>query len=195
MQGCLQLPATSTHYDHGAQPRSKVFDFSPEETGIGWKTLMAQQRTNAQLNSQWPWCKGKIVKVWDHLGSHFIGHGLLDLNITIWVTGALQCRSLSRDTLCGVNHKNSSEDCRSIWEGWVVLLYPCIREKWTSGLKDLGTFSKCPQIYIKLTGFEDNDSEQLPVEYYWLRLCSVWEMSETSHKIILVSWYQNDFSM
>ena len=23
-------------------------------------------------------------------------------------------------------------------------------------LKDLGTFSKCPQIYIKLTGFEDN---------------------------------------
>ena len=28
MQGRLQLPATSTHYDHGEQPRSKVFDFS-----------------------------------------------------------------------------------------------------------------------------------------------------------------------
>ena len=27
MQGRIQLPATSTHYDHGAQPRSKVFDF------------------------------------------------------------------------------------------------------------------------------------------------------------------------
>ena len=24
------MPATSTHYDHGAQPRSKVFDFFPE---------------------------------------------------------------------------------------------------------------------------------------------------------------------
>ena len=26
LQGRIQLPATSTHYDHGAQPRSKVFD-------------------------------------------------------------------------------------------------------------------------------------------------------------------------
>ena len=30
MQGRIQLPATSTHYDHGAQPRTKVFDFFPE---------------------------------------------------------------------------------------------------------------------------------------------------------------------
>ena len=30
MQGRIQLPATSTHYDHGAQPRSDVFDFFPE---------------------------------------------------------------------------------------------------------------------------------------------------------------------
>ena len=27
MQGRLWLPATSTHYDHGVQPRSKVFNF------------------------------------------------------------------------------------------------------------------------------------------------------------------------
>ena len=52
MQGCIQLPATSTHYDHGAQPRSKVFYFFlREENQIVWKTLVAQQRTNAQLNS------------------------------------------------------------------------------------------------------------------------------------------------
>ena len=52
MQGRIQLPATSTHYDHGAQPRSKVFDFFlREENRIVWKTLVAQQRTNAQLNS------------------------------------------------------------------------------------------------------------------------------------------------
>ena len=37
-------------YDHGAQPRSKVFDFF-EENRMVWKTLVAQQRTNAQLNS------------------------------------------------------------------------------------------------------------------------------------------------
>ena len=33
-------------------------------------------------------------------------------------------------------------------------------------LKDSGTFSKCPQIYVKLTGFEDNDSGKLPFKYY-----------------------------
>ena len=52
MQGCLWLPATSAHYDHGAQPRSKVFDFFPgEENRIVCKTLVVQKRTNAQLNS------------------------------------------------------------------------------------------------------------------------------------------------
>jgi hypothetical protein len=40
-------------------------------------------------------------------------------------------------------------------------------------LKDSGTFSKCPQIYIELTGFEDNDSGKLPFKYYLLRLCSL----------------------
>ena len=30
MQGRLWLPATSTHYDHGAQPISRAFDFFPE---------------------------------------------------------------------------------------------------------------------------------------------------------------------
>ena len=55
MQGRIQLPATSTHYDHGAQPRSKVFDFFlREENWIVWQTLVAQQRTNAQLNTVWP---------------------------------------------------------------------------------------------------------------------------------------------
>ena len=32
-------------------------------------------------------------------------------------------------------------------------------------LNDLGTFLKCPQIYIKLTGFEDNESGKLPFKY------------------------------
>ena len=50
-------------------------------------------------------------------------------------------------------------------------------------LKDSGTFSKCPQIYIKLTGFEDNDSGKLPFKYYLLRCCTFSEMSPTeSHK-------------
>ena len=52
MQWRLWLAATSTHYDHGAQPRSNVFDFFlREENWIVRKTLVAQQRTNAQLNS------------------------------------------------------------------------------------------------------------------------------------------------
>ena len=33
-------------------------------------------------------------------------------------------------------------------------------------VKGFGTFSKCPQIYIKLTWFEDNDSGKLPFKYY-----------------------------
>ena len=33
-------------------------------------------------------------------------------------------------------------------------------------LKDSGTFSKCPQLYIKLTGFEDNNGGMLPIKYY-----------------------------
>ena len=41
-----------------------------------------------------------------------------------------------------------------------------IGPKGSIGLKDSGTFSKCPQIYIKLTGFEDNDSGKLPFKYY-----------------------------
>ena len=34
------------------------------------------------------------------------------------------------------------------------------------------TFSKCPYIYIKLTGFEDIDSGKLPFKSYLLRCCS-----------------------
>ena len=41
-----------------------------------------------------------------------------------------------------------------------------------SVLKDLGTFSNFPQIYIKLTVFENNDSGKLPLKYYLLRFCS-----------------------
>ena len=40
-------------------------------------------------------------------------------------------------------------------------------------LKDSGTFSKCPQMYIKRTGSEDNDSGKLPFKYYLLRLCEI----------------------
>ena len=40
---------------------------------------------------------------------------------------------------------------------FVLLMY--------SLLKDLGTFSICPQIYIKLTWFEGNDSGKLPFKY------------------------------
>ena len=58
-------------------------------------------------------------------------------------------------------------------------------------LKHLGTFSKFPQIYTKLTGFEDNGSRKLPFKYYLLNWCSFWEISETSHKIIFVSACKN----
>ena len=52
MQGRFWLASTSTHYEQGAQPRSKVFDFSRgRKTGWSGKPLVAQQRTNAQLNS------------------------------------------------------------------------------------------------------------------------------------------------
>ena len=44
MQGRIQLPATSTHYDHGAQPRSKVFVF-PE----GEKLDSLENQRTAQL--------------------------------------------------------------------------------------------------------------------------------------------------
>ena len=63
MQGRIQLPATSTHYDHGAQPRSKVFDFFlREENRIVLKTLVEQQRTNAQLNSHY------MAPTWNRTG-------------------------------------------------------------------------------------------------------------------------------
>ena len=45
-------------------------------------------------------------------------------------------------------------------------------------LKALGTFSKCPQIYIKLTGFKDNGSRKIPIKYDLLRCFSFWEMSK-----------------
>ena len=52
MQGRLWLPATSTHYDHGAQPKiESIWFFTREENRMVWKTFVAQQRTNAQLNS------------------------------------------------------------------------------------------------------------------------------------------------
>ena len=38
-------------------------------------------------------------------------------------------------------------------------------------VKDSGTFFKCPQIYVKLTWFEDNNSGKLPFKYVLLRLC------------------------
>ena len=48
MQGRLWLPGTSTHYDHGAQPEiESVWFFPREENWMVWKTLVAQQRTNA----------------------------------------------------------------------------------------------------------------------------------------------------
>ena len=46
----------------------------------------------------------------------------------------------------------------------------------------VGHKTQCPQIYIKLTIFEDNDSRKLPLKYYLLRCCSFWLMSKTSHK-------------
>ena len=53
-----------------------------------------------------------------------------------------------------------------------VKMFTYFSHCYTFSLKDLGTFSKCPQIYIKLTGFEDNDSGKLPFKYYLPRCCS-----------------------
>ena len=47
-----------------------------------------------------------------------------------------------------------------------LLKQPPPIQKVNLSLKDSGTFSKCPQIYIKLTGFENNDSGKLPFKYY-----------------------------
>ena len=35
-----------------------------------------------------------------------------------------------------------------------------------------------PQIYIKLQRFEENDGKKLPLKYYLLWCCSLWEMSK-----------------
>ena len=52
MQGCLHLPDTPTHYDLGEQPRSQASNLlSRDDNRRVWKTLLAQHRTNAQLNS------------------------------------------------------------------------------------------------------------------------------------------------
>ena len=55
---------------------------------------------------------------------------------------------------------------------------------------------QCPQIYIKLTPLEDNDSRKHSLKYSLLRWCSFWEMSKTMScentflhaKYIFVSW-------
>ena len=55
MQGRIQLPATSTHYDHGAQPRSKVFDFFlREENRIVWKPSWHSREPTHNSTHIWP---------------------------------------------------------------------------------------------------------------------------------------------
>ena len=51
-------------------------------------------------------------------------------------------------------------------------------------LKGLGSFcrAQCPQIYIKLTQFENNGDRKFPLNYYMIKCCSFWELSKTSHK-------------
>ena len=60
-------------------------------------------------------------------------------------------------------------------------------------LQGLGSFvihkTQCPQIYIKLTLFEDNDGRKLPFKFYLLRCCSFWEISKTkSQTYFRLSW-------
>ena len=43
------------------------------------------------------------------------------------------------------------------------------------------TKNQCPQIYIKLTQFEDYDGIKLPLKFYLLRCCSFWEMSKSNN--------------
>ena len=55
MQGRLWLPATSTHYDHGAQPRFKVFDFSRgRKTGCSGKPLWHSREPTHNSTHIWP---------------------------------------------------------------------------------------------------------------------------------------------
>ena len=51
MQGRLWLPATSTHYDHGAQPRLKVFDFFPREENRSLENPCGTAENQRQHNS------------------------------------------------------------------------------------------------------------------------------------------------
>ena len=51
--------------------------------------------------------------------------------------------------------------------------------------------TQCPQTYIKLTPFEDNDSRKLPYKYYLMRCCSFREMSKTMSWKYVFTYYNN----
>ena len=62
----------------------------------------------------------------------------------------------------------------------------------------VGQKTQCPQIYIKLTHFEDNDSRKLPWKYYFLRCCSFcdkWVKQCHENNFSSRSWDENYFSM
>ena len=50
------------------------------------------------------------------------------------------------------------------------------------------TKHKCPQNYIKIILFKDKDGRKLPLEYDWLRFCSVLEMSRIISQILF--WHE-----
>ena len=60
---------------------------------------------------------------------------------------------------------------------WLIL--PNSKTRMSSLSPFLKHTTQCPQIYIKLTPFEDNDSRKLTLKYYLLRWYSFWEMSKT----------------
>ena len=85
----------------------------------------------------------------------------------------LNCYSLR----CCSFGEMSKQNCLSQWDESYFSMYNIFT------LKGLYTFcrqkTKCPQIYTKLTQFEDNDSRKLPWKYYVLRCCSFGDMSKT----------------
>ena len=75
MQGRLWLPATSTHYDHGAQPRSKLFGFFPRGRKIGWsgEPLWHSREPTQNSTHIWPFMYSVVAVNENVLYSHWTG--------------------------------------------------------------------------------------------------------------------------
>ena len=101
-----------------------------------------------------------------HVTKCYFGWGFVDSLCILYYLLSWVCSVIWRDYLLG-----SKDRMVHHWffNGFVWVLF--VRHQ-TQG----------PQIYIKLTRFEENYGWKLPLDYYLLRCCRFWEMSKTSHK-------------